>query len=257
MSTPAPLIGVVSDQKIVAENGRPFMGMYASYLDCVAAAGGLPVLIPLGLPSDLLRGIVERLDGLVLTGGGDVDPRCYGETDAAGLAQDIKPIRDETELQVSRWAAGEDKPLLGICRGHQVVNVALGGTLYTDIFTQIRTALAHDLDDQPLNHYVHQVVIEPDSRLARIVGTTRIAANSRHHQAVQTVGAGLAVTARAPDGIIEATEKPDARFLVTVQWHPENMCGEDPTTDALFAALVEAAAQYQQERQRVAERQPV
>lgn len=249
MSSSAPLIGVITVHKQIqsldrSDGVRTFVGAYPTYLRCLASVGALPVLIPLDLPEHTLRGIFEHVDGLLLTGGGDVDPAFYGETAAAAAARRIDRVRDTVEILFSRWAAAEDVPLLGICRGHQVVNVALGGSLYTDIPSQITTPLDHDADHHPLNFHAHEIIIESGSRLAEIVRASRLATNSRHHQAVRETGRGLVVTARTSDGLIEATEKPDARFFLTVQWHPENLCGEDAAMEALFAALVEAAAQF-------------
>ncbi len=195
----APLIGVITDQKPVGAAQRPFTGAYPDYLDCVAAAGGLPVLIPLGLSVDALRGIFERVDGVLLTGGADVDPVLYGETVTHEKVYGISPLRDEAEIRVSRWAAEDDVPLFGICRGHQVVNVALGGTLVMDIPSQINTDIPHDFPDgTPLDIYAHPVAIAPGSRLAGIVGVANLTVNSWHHQSVRQAGQGLVrVGARA------------------------------------------------------------
>lgn len=244
----APLIGVITDQKPVGASNRPFIGSYPDYLDCVAAAGGLPVLIPLGLPADALRGIFERLDGVLLTGGADVAPALYGETVVHEKVYGISPLRDEAEIQVSRWAAEDDVPLFGICRGHQVVNVALGGTLVVDIPSQIDTAIPHDFPDgTPLDIYAHPVAIVPGSHLAGIVGAVDLTVNSWHHQSVRKAGQDLIVSAHAPDGVVEATERPGARFLLTVQWHPEKLYATDPAMAALFRAFVEAAARRHHE----------
>ncbi len=251
---PAPLIGVVADHQLIAasagsDRARPFVGVYATYVAALVAAGAMPVLIPPELPAALLSGAFDRVDGVLLTGGGDVDPALYGETDLTGTVGDIKPARDAAELQISRWAAETDKPLLGICRGHQVVNVALGGRLYVDLPSQFPTDLTHAADEsKPLDHLAHEVIVEPASRLGMIVGLTRLVTNSRHHQAVREIGQGLVVSARSPDGLIEATEKPDARFFLSVQWHPENLWARDPAMRALFRALVEAAASTREAR---------
>lgn len=249
MSSPsAPVIGVVADHKTIQTSVGPrtFVGVYATYLNCLVDAGAAPLLIPLGLSSPALNSLFQRLDGLLLTGGGDLDPACYGQTTRHPTVSEINPARDETELLLSRWAAEQDVPLLGICRGQQVVNVALGGTLYQDIPAEIGTTVEHDTPG-PLDHYAHEVRVAPGSRLAGLVGSTSLATNSRHHQAVREPAPGLAVTAHAPDGVIEALEKADARFIVTVQWHPENL-RHDPATRALFRGLVEAATRYREDR---------
>lgn len=250
----APLIGVVADHKFIeasdhSVNAPVFVGAFATYLRCLVGVGALPVIIPLELPDEALRGIYEHLDGILFTGGGDVDPAIYGVTEIHETVRIIKPERDHAELLISRWAAADDTPLLGICRGHQVINVALGGTLIMDIPSQAPSDIQHDTpDDQPLSTYVHEVQVDPDSLLAQALGTHRLPTNSRHHQAVDRVGEGLIVTARSADGLIEATEKPDARFFVTVQWHPENLCPDDAAMRGLFRTLAEAAIAHHQHR---------
>ncbi len=250
----APLIGVVADHKYIestdrSDSARAFVGVFATYLRCLVDAGAMPVIIPLELPDEMLRGVYEHMDGILFTGGGDVDPAIYGITDVHETVRVIKPERDNVELKISRWAAADDTPLLGICRGHQVVNVALGGTLFMDIPSQVPSAVTHDTpDDQPLSTYAHEVQVAPDSALAQALGAQRLPTNSRHHQAVDRVGEGLAITARSADGLIEATEKPGAHFYVTVQWHPENLYADDDAMRGLFKALVDAAACRLQDR---------
>ncbi len=253
------MIGVVADHKTLnltdrSDSARIFVGAYATYLRCLAAAGALPVVVPLELSSDALRGIFDRLDGLLLTGGGDIDPAYFGEPPHPAVAE-VEPARDEAEVLTSRWAAEADLPLLGICRGHQVVNVALGGTLYQDIPSQITSTLFHDSGTAlPANHPAHDVRLVAGSRLAAILGRETVITNSRHHQAVRAPGAGLVVSAEAADDVIEATENPAARFFVTVQWHPENLCqpGANGSTasdmTALFRAFVDAALAYRHQQ---------
>ncbi len=254
---PAPLIGVLADHKHLrpahgAGRARTFVGAYDSYLHCLALAGALPVVVPLKLSPVALRGLFDRLDGILLAGGGDVDPVFYGEKPLNDTVREINPLRDSAEIRVARWAAAEDVPLLGICRGHQVTNVALGGDLVMDIPTQLPEALRHTTPaDLPLNHPAHPVAIAPGTRLAAILQTDSVITNSRHHQAVRHLGDGLVAAAHSPDGIVEALEKPEARFFLTVQWHPENLCrASSETTDMtpLFRAFVEAAASFQQDR---------
>jgi putative glutamine amidotransferase len=250
----APLIGVIADHKRIgssdrSDSARTFVGVYATYLRCLAAAGALPVVVPLDVPPATLRGIFDRLDGIMFTGGGDIDPAIYGQTLLNATVRGIKPERDRTEIQISQWAATEDVPLLGICRGHQVVNVALGGDLIMDIPSQIRTDLQHDtFGEYPLDYRAHEISIAQGSLLERILGSTVATTNSRHHQAVQHTGRGMVVTAQSPDGVIEATELPGSRFFLTVQWHPENLCDDDSAMQSLFDALVDAARAYMESR---------
>lgn len=250
---PAPLIGIVAEQLQVSSVNphtprRAFTGAYDSYLHCLRSAGALPVIVPLGLAESSLHDLFDRLDGVLLAGGGDLAPEAYGQTPPHPAVREVNPARDEAELNITRWAAAADVPLLGICRGHQVVNVALGGTLIMDIPTQVKTTINHHTGrTKPLGAVAHNVTISPDSHLAAILNTTEIGTNSRHHQAIDRPAEGLRITAHAPDGVIEAAEHPDRHFLLAVQWHPENMCADDPAMQALFTAFVRAAAQHRLE----------
>lgn len=251
--TSAPLIGIIGDHLAVPSSAggtRTFVGSYASYLGCLTQAGALPVIVPPDLPPDTLRGVYARLDGVLLSGGGDIDPAYYGVSEYNATVREVVPARDTAELAVSRWAAADDLPLLGICRGHQVLNVALGGTLYWDIPAELPAAHVHDPGGLlPLDHFAHEVTVSPGTRLAAILGESHLPTNSRHHQAVRDLGQGLVATAFSEDGIVEAIEAPDRAFLLSVQWHPENLCQESPVMRRLFEALVEAALQHHQAQQ--------
>ena len=194
-------------------------------------------------PDDPLPRALEGCRGLVLTGGADVDPAEYGERDRHPTV-DIDPIRDRYELALAREALARDLPILAICRGAQVLNTAAGGTLVQDIPSEIPSALDHQ-QAQPKDALVHDITVTPGTCLwtllePRLDADHRVAVNSRHHQSVKTPAPGFVVSAVSPDGIIEAIEKPDARFCVAVQWHPENFRtgGEFGT---LFDGLVAAA----------------
>jgi putative glutamine amidotransferase len=193
--------------------------------------------------SESPRAVIEQLDGLVLTGGGDVDPVFYGEERHPSVF-DAEPGRDEFEIDLARRAMQADLPLLAICRGSQVLNVAAGGTLVQDIPSAISTSLPHSIDN-PKHCVAHEIHIVPHTRLHAALGSVVDASctcrvNSRHHQSVGTLGSGLVAAATAPDGIIEAIEAPDARFCLGVQWHPENFW-QTGEFRALFDALVNAA----------------
>lgn len=195
--------------------------------------------------SDSPRRVVTEIDGLLLTGGGDVDPVFYGE-DRHPSVQDAEPGRDEFEVDLARRALESDLPVLAICRGAQVLNVAAGGSLLQDIPSVVGDAIRHTVGT-PKNAVAHPVSVVPGSRLEQALGTAVDTAhicrvNSRHHQAVARLGAGLVASAVAPDGVIEAIEKPEAAFCVGVQWHPENFC-ETGEFSSLFQALVRAAAE--------------
>jgi putative glutamine amidotransferase len=193
--------------------------------------------------SESPRALVGLLNGLVLTGGGDIDPILYGETRHATV-EDAEPGRDEFEIDLARRAMATDLPLLAICRGVQVLNVAAGGTLVQDIPSAVASDLRHSIP-QPSNGVAHEVAIAPGSRLQEALGHAVDAAstcrvNSRHHQSVGRLGTGLVATATAPDGVVEAIESPDAQFCVGVQWHPENFWRSGEFT-TLFESFVAAA----------------
>ncbi len=239
-----PLIGMTTYRKM-ADQSPPIeiIGLMPSYIESIVAAGGLPVLIPLGLGEAELTDILTRLDGVLLPGGGDIEPSVY----RGGLHDTmygIDPDRDRVEMLVARQAVEMQKPLLAICRGHQILNVALGGTLWADVKTFMPQAIRHDhFHGFPRNHMAHSVTAVPDSQIVRMMGKTEINVNSLHHQGVRDLAVALRATAVAPDGLVEATEIPGHPFAVTVQWHPENLIHDDPTMLSLFKGLVEAASQ--------------
>ena len=214
--------------------------MNQSYVDALAAAGCAPVLIPILEDEDRLRAIYERLDGIVFPGGADVAPREYGEEPIDNLNK-VEAERDRVELRLARWAFDDDLPTLGICRGQQLINVALGGTLYQDLIHQGATTVEHsDADGRPRGKLIHRVRLDPNSRLAQLIDETSVEVNSLHHQAVKNVAPALLVTGTADDGVIEAVESPDRRFLIAVQWHPEEIA-DVPWVRRLFAGFTQAA----------------
>ena len=175
--------------------------------------------------SDSPKDVLAEIDGLLLTGGGDVDPVFYGEDRHPSL-EDAEPGRDEFEIDIARRAVESDVPLLAICRGAQVLNVAMGGSLVQDIPSSIASELPHTIRE-PKNAVAHDISVTPGSRLAQVLGPAMAAAqacrvNSRHHQSVARVGRDLVASATSPDGVVEAIEAPRKRFCVGVQWHPEN-----------------------------------
>jgi putative glutamine amidotransferase len=228
-----PVIGISAycQQARWSSWDHPAVLLPRRYTDMVAAAGGLPVLLP---PLPGATGVLSRLDGLVLSGGGDIDPAVYGaERDpACGPANQD---RDEAEIALARLALDSGVPMLGICRGLQVINVALGGTL----FQHLPDVLGHDgHSPEPAGYGSHKVSVAPGSALARLLGRTEAAVPTHHHQGIDRLGAGLVPTAWADDDTIEAVELAEpASFMVAVQWHPE--AGEDPS---LFDALIAAAS---------------
>lgn len=197
------------------------------------------MLIPLVCDEAILD-IYARLDGLLLAGGGDVEPSRFGQRRAAKL-RSVDPARDHTELLLVRRAIDCDMPLLAICRGLQVLNVALGGTLYQDIPSQLPLALRHDFSNQARNYRGHEVLVWAGTRLAEIVGARCLSVNSFHHQAAKDIASPLRVAAEAADGIVEGLEAEGKRFVVGVQWHPEELVEDDPRMLQLFRALVAEA----------------
>jgi putative glutamine amidotransferase len=212
----------------------------ALYTHAVELAGGAPVAIPLQLGEETLRDIFARLDGLLLAGGADVHPNEFGEP-VAPYCGEIDRARDAVELQLLRWAIDRKMPILGICRGIQVLNVAAGGTLYQDIGAQVDPALRHEhVRGEPYNRRTHSIELDPHSHLARALGTTRADVNSLHHQSIKQVAPGFRIVARAPDGIVEGIESTNGHFAVGVQFHPEWLIDDEARMLSLFEALVNA-----------------
>jgi putative glutamine amidotransferase len=238
-----PLIGLTTERGYLSRDlpQRDLQGALSTYIEAVIRTGGLPVLIPLSLGADDAREIYGRVQGVLLPGGGDIDPAGYGALPHPAT-NEIDLDRDRLELQIARQAVADRKPLFGICRGAQIFNVALGGTLYQDLPSEYASDLRHafPFPDFPREHIAHPVRIEEESRLARLLGAPIVSVNSRHHQAVKEVAPGLEAVARAPDGVIEALELPAHPFALAVQWHPENLLAQ-PEMRALFEKFVEAA----------------
>lgn len=236
----APLIGVIASFSPAEGSRAGQFTVGEAYLKAVINAGGLPVIIAPALSGQPLRALFARLDGILFTGGGDIDPQRF-----AGLPHPrvygIEPERDLLEIELVQLAAGQGKPFLGICRGIQVVNVAMGGTLYTDIADQHSEQIKHDnFPGVPRGYLAHTVRVEAGSRLADILGSQQVAVNSLHHQGLQHLAPALHAAACAPDQLVEAVELPNHPFGLAVQWHPEWL-QEEPAQRALFRALVEAA----------------
>jgi len=235
-----PRIGVTTGWR-PGRHGRPEVALLAHYLDAVQRVGGAPVLLTPAHRPVALRALVPLLDGLLLTGGDDVDPLRYGQPPHPALGP-TEPWRDRLEWALLRQAARRGWPVLAICRGVQVLAAVGGGTLWQDIPSQRPDALDHRAGPEG-----HPVRLAPDSRLAVLYGTTAIRVNTFHHQAVDQIPSALRPVAWAPDGIVEALEGTDERWVVGVQWHPER-----PEPDAtarrgdraLFQAFVAAARAY-------------
>ncbi len=229
--------------------------VWRDYAAGVAAAGGLPVLLPCVAgasaepdhgDADLVAATVARLDGLLLTGGTDVDPSRYGEEPHVRLGE-VDPAKDALEFAAVAAGRGRRLPIFGICRGLQVLTVAFGGALYQDLPSQVEGLVSHRQQMDP-RLPSHTVTVEAGSRLAAVVGRAGpLRVNSYHHQAVKRVPDGFRVSALAPDGVVEAIEATDPRggFVLGVQWHPEALWRRDEAAHRLFRALVDEASAFQ------------
>jgi len=237
-----PLIGIPCFAAERAGTNRPIYGNNRAYIHAIEHAGGAPVLIPLLESAESVAAIRARLDGLLLTGGGDIEPSFYGEARMPECGE-AEPERDVVEIEFTRWALREEVPVLGVCRGLQVLNVVQGGTLYQDIATQRPGASNHAVIEWGRSHLAHDVDVDPDSHLAGVLGATHVTVNSLHHQAVNRLGDGLRVVARSEDGIVEGMELAGHPFVLAVQYHPEELEEFDEASRRLFAAFVEACRQ--------------
>lgn len=230
-----PLIGITCG---VREDDEREFYTPSRYCDCVEAAGGLPVIMPV-LPPAAMEDLLARLQGLVIIGGLDLPPDYYGE-ELNGSEQLVPRLRADFDLALIRAAVARNTPLIGICYGHQAIAVAFGGKLLQDISSRNADAIPHR--KQPGEDTVlHEVCLDSSSRLAGILASDHIESASSHHQSVCTLGAGWRAVATAPDGILEAAEREGGGFQFSLQWHPE-MTPEAEPTRRLFRALVEAAA---------------
>jgi putative glutamine amidotransferase len=224
----------------------PSFGHRQTYVDAILRAGGAPLLIPPVQDEETLHALYDRLDGVLLAGGGDIEPAHYGDEPHAKLGT-IDPLRDGAEIPVARWAAAEGKPLLGICRGVQVLNVALGGTLWQDIPSQVDGSLHHNqsYECEDWTHLAHEMRLAANSRLRGLLGVDVMPINSLHHQSVREIAPGLRAVAWAPDGVIEALEGTGESFIVGVQCHPEALqASTDQRWQEVFRAFVQSCVTF-------------
>ena len=216
-----PLIGITVSRRKSSSGERDVYGVLSPYVDAVLCQGAIPMMIPLGIPTETLRNLYDLMDGLILSGGGDVHPKNYGGS-LKGLCKQIDPDRDRLECELVQWATAEGKPILAICRGIQIMNVALGGTLWQDLATAVPGAAKHDyFPDYPRDKRVHRLTVTQDSKLAKWMQTTSMEVNSIHHQACRDLAPEMRKVAVSPDGFIEAAEIPNHSYALGVQWHPE------------------------------------
>lgn len=238
-----PLIGITGAKKFHAakrsEEQSITISLETNYIESAARAGASVIVLPVNVDEESAATAVARLDGVILSGGGDVMPLAYGqEPHPASLLQD--PQRDRIETAIIRSAMERGIPILGICRGIQILNVALGGTLIQDIPSQVPNACQH-YGRVEWTTGMHTIDIVPGSMLAGMIGQTTITVNSFHHQSVAEVGRGLRICARARDGVVEAVESDDGRPILALQCHPEGAAAVNPAMQSLFAWLCDQA----------------
>lgn len=244
-----PVIGIVP--KYLADTG--YVTIDNHYVQAVAAAGGIPFVLPLTSDTQVYETLIPMLDGILLTGGKDIDPARYGEhgVDHAKLFEPV-PNREQVECYLLNYALAYDAPLFGICRGMQLINVFLGGTLYVDLPEQfLGTNPDGTPREEPWGHWQktdysltsHEVTVVEGSRLAEMLHAGELSTNSMHHQGVRRLAPGLEVMAYGPDGLVEAVNFPERSFFMGVQWHPEFFAGGKHMS-ALFDALVDASRTF-------------
>lgn len=226
-----PVIGLVP----LVDTGRDSLWMLPGYMEGIRNGGGLPVMLPLNDDEEDVERMLELCDGILFTGGHDVDPELYGEKNG-GLTGELVPARDSMEGKLLKAALERDKGVLGICRGLQFINVMLGGTLYQDIPAQFESDVNHR---QPAPYHLPIHPVELSGPLAGAVGAEEMMVNSCHHQGIRVLAAGLEVMAQAPDGLVEAIRLPGKKFVWAVQWHPEFMHRVDENSRRIFRAFVE------------------
>ena len=229
----SPVIGVTPLWDVALES----VWMLPDYLDGIREAGGIPVVLPLEADDGALSALADRFDGFLFTGGPDVSPALYGVEDPEGKAKTCLP-RDRLETGLLRKAVALDKPVLGICRGLQLINVVLGGTLYLDLPGEHPSELVHR-QAKPYDRHTHSVRLT--CPLRALLATDNLPVNTLHHQAVRELAPGLEPMAFSPDGLVEAFRNPSARFLWAVQWHPEYLFRHDAPSRRLFQTFVAAA----------------
>lgn len=220
---------------------RDSLWMVPGYMDGIVDAGGLPIMLPLTAEEDQLEQLVDRVDGVLFTGGQDVDPVVY-HAETLPSCGEICPARDAMERALLRLCRERRKPVYGICRGIQLFNAALGGTLYQHLPEQLPSGVEHHMH-APYDRAVHPVSVKQGSLLYRILGKECAAVNSYHHQGVKTLALGLTASAYAPDGLVEAVEDTSQPFFLATQWHPEFFFQKDTDSRKIFRAFVQACAE--------------
>lgn len=245
-----PLIAVSSRKIYFTHNDRPYprFGVAINYVTAVEEAGGAPLIMPLSQNAEVLVRVLDACDGLVLTGGFDIDPSWYGEEPHPKIGQ-INPLRDETEMILAREALRRDMPIFAICRGEQVLNVAAGGSLYQDLEAQRGDDTLQHFQKLTEEYPSHSIRVAEGAWLRQMTGGRDVVrVNSYHHQAVKDLAEGFVVTAVAPDGVIEAIESTCHTFVKGVQWHPELTYKNLDFNFSMFRSHVEAACRFAERR---------
>ena len=238
-----PFIGITT----YGRNADDEFTLPAVYVEAVRRAGGIPLLIPPG--ETCLEDLLQGLDGLILSGGGDIDPAHYGSAGHPTVYM-VDAERDTTDLELARRVVLGRAPILCICRGQQLLNVAMGGTLVEHLPDELSGELQHR--DEPDKPTAHTLRVLPDTHLAHLIGDGEMHGVSWHHQAIRTLAPGLTVTARAADGTIEGVESKDHPWLIAVQWHPEMSAANDPRQQRLFDEFITAAQHARDQRAQIA-----
>ncbi len=234
----APWIGVTPSH-ITSNSGVIQTSIPEAYFQAILRAGGIPILIPFEMDPALQAEFTSRLDGVMFSGGGDIQPSLYG-SQPHPLVSSVDPVRDQLEIELFKQTLNTGKPFFGICRGLQLVNVALDGSLYEDILDQRPHALRHQYaPEYPRNHLAHRVRLEANSRIGALIPHHEIQVNSLHHQGIDRLAPDLRASGYAPDGLIEVVELPGYPFGLAVQWHPEWLT-DSPDMQRLFSAFISA-----------------
>lgn len=234
-----PVVGMTTFVKPCEK--KVYATVSTHYIRSVELAGGLPIMLPLLPTADDAQAYLDTIDALLLTGGDeDVSPILYGENPCQALTQ-VSPERDAFEAELVRGAMERKMPILAICRGVQILNVTMGGTLYQDIYSQCDDCLGHSPKDMPVDTLYHEVTFEEGSTMESIFGATKIQTNSFHHQAIKEVAEGFKATGHSSEGIIEAIEYTGDAPVIGVQWHPEDLTVKHPEFVGLFKYIVDAA----------------